>query len=223
MNSFIRRLLDVFYVRPCVVCGRPVRVTDEINLCHRCVEIVPKFGQTVTTADRITVSVLPYDKYIRRAMTRFKFKNKKYYGYTFAELIYRRLMQYDWYKNVDCVVCVPMKGRDRMYNQAAVIAEQVAERIGIPFIENALVKVKDNPPFYRLGRIERLKMIKGAFDIEDLSFVGKRVLLVDDVYTTGATVGECRRILMLNGAEKVFCTTVCYGVLNSNKNNNFCR
>lgn len=213
MREFIRRLMDVFYVRPCIVCGRFVRISDELNLCHECAEIIPRYGQTSKTEGRITVSVLPYEKHIRRAMSKFKFRNKKYYGYTFGEVLYTRIRDAEWYDDIDCITCVPMKGRKRLYNQSAVIAGHVAKSMNIPFAENALVKIKDNPPFYKLGRNERLKLIKGAFDIgDDLSFVGKRVLLIDDIYTTGVTVGECRRVLNMNGAAEVYCATVCYGV-----------
>ena len=71
MSEFIRRVLDVFYVRPCVVCAKPVRVKDNINLCSRCSESVKRYGQTINTDGRITVSVLPHHKFIRRAMNRF--------------------------------------------------------------------------------------------------------------------------------------------------------
>ena len=211
MSEFIRRVLDVLYVRPCVVCAKPVRVKDNINLCSRCSESVKRYGQTINTDGRITVSVLPHHKFIRRAMNRFKFSNKKYYGFTFAKLIHNRLRVCNWYGNIECVVCVPMGRRNRLYNQSAVIARQVAERIGVPFFEDAMVKVKDNPPFYKLSYLERRRAVKGAFDIgNDLSFVGKRVLLIDDIYTTGATSSECRRVLLLNGAAEVYCATVCY-------------
>ena len=219
MNRFVRRLLDILFVRPCVICGKPVKTSDEINLCKCCGDAFQRYGQTITTPGGIAVSVLPYEKYIRRAMFRFKFGNKKYYGYTFGELIYKRIKQFDWCRDIDCVVCVPMKGRNRMYNQAAVIAEQVAGRMNIPFEENVLVKIKDNPPFYKLGKAQRLKLVKGAFDIGDENCIeGKRILLIDDIYTTGATTGECRRVLMMNGAAEVFCATVCYGVSGKFKN-----
>lgn len=218
MSDFVRRVLNVLYVRPCVICGRPVRVADNINLCRRCVNAVDRYGQTIKTSGRITVSVLPHEKFARRAMNRFKFKNKKYYGFTFAKLIHNRLRTCGWYGNIECVLCVPMGKRNRLYNQSAVIASQVAERIGVPFAENALIKVKDNPPFYKLSRAERIRAIKGAFDVgDDLSFVGKRVLLIDDIYTTGTTVGECRRVLLMNGAAEVYCATACYAPYESRK------
>ncbi len=211
MKSLVRRLLDVLYVRPCVVCGRPVRISDEINLCARCADAVPRLGQTNKTADRIIVSALPYENNIRRAMSKFKFRNKKYYGHTFARLLHERLRIEEWYGDIDCVTCVPMKGRIRLYNQSAVVAEQVAELMGVPFAQDALVKVKDNPPFYKLKHSERLRLIKGAFDVGgDTAFVGRSVLLVDDIYTTGVTMSECRRVLLKNGAAAVYCATVCY-------------
>ena len=177
MKNFIRKLLDFLFVRRCIVCGKAMNVSDDICLCNKCRPYIRRFGYIVSTPGSETVSPLPYMGNIRRAMGRFKFNNKKYLGRTFGEMLYRRLAEMPWINDVECIVCVPMKGRDRLYNQSAVIADEVAERLNIPFCENALVKVKDNKPFYRLTYKERLKLIKGAFDVgEDLFFKEKNVL-----------------------------------------------
>ncbi len=211
MSNFTRRFLNVLYVRPCVICGKPVKIIDNINLCRKCKAVATRSGQTVEANGRITVSVLPYTKFTRRAMNRFKFSNKKYYGFTFADIICNHIRNFKWSTNIECVVCVPMGNRNRLYNQSEVIAEQVAERLGVPFLKDAMIKVKDNPPFYKLKYDERRRIIKGTFDIgSDISFAYKNVLLIDDIYTTGTTSSECSRVLLLNGAKKVYCATACY-------------
>lgn len=213
MKNFIRKLLDLFFVRRCIVCGKAMDVSADICLCDKCETDMRRYGYTVTTPGNETVSPLPYTGNIRKAMGRFKFHNKKYLGRTFGELLYRRLVEMPWVDKVDCIVCVPMKGRDRLYNQSAVIAGEVAERLNIPFCGDALIKVKNNKPFYKLTYKDRLKLIKGAFDVgEDLSFKDKNVLLIDDIRTTGITLGECKRVLLKNGASKVYGATVCFGV-----------
>lgn len=213
MKKIVRKFLDFFYVRRCIVCGKGIKVNEDICICDKCRIEIRRFGYNVTTDGSEVVSPLPYTGNIRRAMWRFKFNNKKYLGRTFGELLYRRLKMTPWIDDVDYIVCVPMCGRNRLYNQSAVIAQEVAERLNIPFCENALIKVKNNRPFYRLTYKERLNLVKGAYDVgEDLSFAGKNVLLVDDIRTTGITLDECKRVLVKNGASKVFCTTVCFGV-----------
>ncbi len=211
-------MLDILYVRPCVMCGKPVRVSDEMNLCAGCRRRVPRFGMTVNTPGSLTVAVLPYSGYTRRAMFKFKFRGKKYYGFTFGKLIYNRLREMPWNKNIDCVICVPMMKGKRPYNQSAVIAECVANHLGLPFEGDALVKTKDNPPFYKLKYKERLRLVKGAYDIGGSAcFAGKNVLLIDDIYTTGSTLNECRRVLLMNGAKEVFCAAACYVAGNNYK------
>ena len=213
MKDFVRKLLDLFFVRRCIVCGKGIDVSADICLCHDCEIHIGRYGYNISTPGNETISPLPYMDNIRNAMGRFKFRNKKYLGRTFGELLYRRLSETPWVDDVDCIVCVPMSGRDRLYNQSAVIACEVSERLDIPFCENALIKVRNNKPFYRLKYKERLKLIKGAFDVgEDLSFKGKNVLLIDDIRTTGITLGECKRVLLKNGAVKVYSATVCFGV-----------
>lgn len=214
MKRILRRILDALYTRPCVLCGKPVKASEEINLCKRCTGKSALLGRTFEVSGNVTTCALPYSGHSRNAMIKFKFRNKKYYGFTFAELIYRRLCKYPWMSEIDCVVCVPMRGRKRLYNQAAVIAEGVAARLDVPFSEDALVKVKDNPPFYKLKRKERLGYIKDAFRVKDPDFIsGRTVLLIDDIYTTGTTVGECTRTLLSGGAGKVYSATVCYRLI----------
>ena len=213
MKKFMRRTLDVLFVRFCIICGNSVKAHDKINVCENCMNRISNYGQTIQIADRIVVSRLPYEKHIRKHMFKFKFRNKKYLGYTFAKLLYERLIEYPWISEIQSVTCVPMKGRKRNYNQSAVVAEQVAEMMNVPFKENALIKVKNNPPFYMLTLKQRLKAVKGAYSIgDDKSFVGEKMLLIDDIYTTGATIGECRRVLLRNDADSVYCATVCYPV-----------
>ena len=213
MKDFIRKFLDFLFVRRCIVCGKGMEVYADICLCDKCEKYISRYGYSVSTPGSETVSPLPYTGNIRKAMGRFKFNNKKYLGRTFGELLYRRLAEMPWICDVECIVCVPMRGRDRLYNQSAVIADEVAQRLNIPFYENALIKVKNNKPFYRLTYKERLKLIKGAFDVgEDLFFADKKVLLIDDIRTTGITLSECKRVLLKNGASKVYSATVCFGV-----------
>ena len=213
MEEKLKKLWDNLFVRKCINCGTAIKTTCDINVCDACNRKVSVYGQTINIPDRVVVSALPYDKHIRKHMHKFKFQEKKYLGYTFAKLLYKKIASNSWSSEIQCVTCVPMLGRRRSYNQSAVIAEQIASLLDVPFAENALVKIKNNPPLYTLTYKQKSKVVKGAYDLgEDLSFKGKTVLLVDDIYTTGSTINECRRVLNKNGAGKVYSATACYKV-----------
>ena len=185
MEQNLKKLLDNLFVRRCINCGKAIKTQCDINLCEECTVAVSKYGQTIHIEDRIVVSSLPYENHIRKHMHKFKFREKKYLGYTFAKLLYKKVKSYNWCDDIQCVTSVPMLGRKRSYNQSAVIAQQVASLLDVPFVENALVKIKNNPPLYTLTHKQRAKAVKGAYDLgNDLSLKGKNVLLIDDIYTT---------------------------------------
>jgi ComF family protein len=99
--------------------------------------------------------------------------------------------------------------RERGFNQALLMVKELSKRIGIPYEGRALKKIKDTPVQISLKKRERRKNLTGVFQVADTEALkGKSVVLVDDVYTTGATVNECSRALLRAGAERVAVLTV---------------
>jgi competence protein ComFC len=113
---------------------------------------------------------------------------------------------------VDVMVPVPLhirRLRERGFNQALLLVKELSKRAGIPYQERVLRKIKDTPVQITLKKRERSKNLKGAFQVQDQEAIkGKTVVLVDDVYTTGATVNECSRALLAAGAKQVAVLTV---------------
>jgi ComF family protein len=113
---------------------------------------------------------------------------------------------------VDVMVPVPLhirRLRQRGFNQALLMVRELNKRMGIPYEERALAKIKDTPVQIALKKRERRKNLKGAFQVRDQETIqGKSIVLVDDVYTTGATVNECSRTLLAAGAKQVTVLTV---------------
>ncbi len=111
---------------------------------------------------------------------------------------------------VDLIVPVPMGGsglKERGFNQSALIGMAVSDKIGASLKVDVLLKKKDTLPQVGLSRAERLRNVKGAFGVRG-NLNGERVLLIDDVMTTGATVRECSKVLIKAGAGEVFVATV---------------
>ncbi len=115
--------------------------------------------------------------------------------------------------NFSLVTCVPLhksRLKKRGFNQSSLIAERVAEYLRIPFDENVLKRIRNTKIQSGLVRKERVKNTKGAFEVRILEsevksqMKGKKVLLIDDVWTTGSTMRECIKVMKRNGAKKVW-------------------
>ncbi len=106
---------------------------------------------------------------------------------------------------IDAIVSVPLSAgglRTRGFNQSMLIAKVVSDNTGFPLVLSGLIKKTDTPPQIGLTAKERVSNLKGAFSASE-NISGKRLLVVDDVMTTGATVNECSKTLLRAGAKDV--------------------
>jgi ComF family protein len=143
----------------------------------------------------------------------FKFKYPPYVkelAETLSSLIitHFNLIQKDFAVENYILVPVPLakkKLRSRGFNQSEELAKEISKNINIPLILNCLIKTKETQPQMELSKQEREGNIKGVFEITNAEKIkNKKILLVDDVYTTGATMEECAKILKKSGVQKVF-------------------
>ena len=181
----------------CPVCGRR---TVRCELCIECKQKPPLF--------KMAVSSFVYEGAAAYLIKKFK-NGAGYLKEYFADKICKSLKSFPEY---DCIVCVPMTRRaksKRGYNQGELLAKAVSERVGKPYIKGALEKRKETGEQKDLTRKERSKNLAGCFRvIKGEEIKGKRVLVVDDILTTGATADEMARALLKAGAERVYLATV---------------
>ena len=104
----------------------------------------------------------------------------------------------------DCIVPVPASGRARGYNVPERLARPLAEALGVPLLPHALRRTRHKKRQAGLSLDERMANVAGVFAADPAQVEGKRVLLVDDVITTGATAAACTQALLAAGAESVF-------------------
>jgi len=108
----------------------------------------------------------------------------------------------------------PKRLREREFNQSILLAREISKALKLPLILNNLQRIRWTRPQIELKGKERLMNVKGAFTLRDPKEVkGKSILLIDDVYTTGATVQECSKVLKKAGAEKIYVLTLARVVL----------
>lgn len=143
----------------------------------------------------------------------FKYRGYRVLGKDLASFALTALGREEslWW-DVDFLIPVPLfpkREKQRGFNQAAIVAQELARRKNIGLLEGDLVKVINTSPQTSLEAAERHKNLKGAFEvIPDHRIKGKTVLLIDDVYTTGSTLQECSLTLMKAGALEVRALTI---------------
>lgn len=199
----------------CDICGRPFPDgSGEDHLCAACMTRRPFFVQARAWAcyPREEDSVQP----LRRVVQKFKYGRKVALGKPLGRLMVDGCDKFLKNWQVDLVVPVPLhpkRLRWRGFNQSLLLGRQVSLTYEIPLDAFALCRSTATPPQTQLTEEERRRNVRGAFELaREHSLQGKAVLLIDDVYTSGATVNECSRTLLKGGAKEVFVLTLAHAV-----------
>ncbi len=178
----------------CAACDG--RVRQRSLFCAPCASTIERAGADDGDA-RDHVAAFTYGGAVATAITRLKYEDRADLAPRLAQAMERSVQAFEG--AFDLVVPVPLHPRrlaERGYNQAALLAAPVARRLGVPFRPCALARVRDTPQQVVMDRASRLLNVAGAFAVRERPLVARaRVLLVDDVRTTGATLDGCARAL----------------------------
>ncbi len=207
MMRIFRTVLDIIYPPRCAVCGGLVEYGRNMPLCSRCDKNLSDKTDIFMGQDGL--SVFEYKDDIRAAIHSLKYFGAKELGEVFAHFMYEAVTKSGYDLDFDIILPVPISRerlKERGYNQTELIAKGLSRLMGIP-VGEGLLRIRHTVPQSELTEEERAKNLKNAFGTER-DFHGEKILLIDDIYTTGSTVKECRNALYRAGAERVgFCTT----------------
>jgi ComF family protein len=190
----------------CSQCDRPlpspVALTySPTHRCHHCLVRPPAYEKAWT--------LYPYLPPLQDAICLFKYRGKVSMAKPLGRLMIEGLPAS---LNADLVIPVPLhptRLREREFNQSLLLADQVAAHIHLPLSFTNLVRTAQSEPQSTLSRKERMRNLRRAFAVRHPELVAqKRILLIDDVFTTGTTVNECAKVLRKAGAEAVLVLTV---------------
>lgn len=149
---------------------------------------------------------------LRQVVQKFKYGRKVALGKPLGWLMARGCQEYLMHRRVDLIVPVPLhpkRLRWRGFNQSVLLARQVSRAYDLPMDPFIVVRHKETTPQTQLSEAERRRNVRGAFSLRSgKTLHGKTLLLVDDVYTSGATVNECSRVLKQGGAKEVHVLTL---------------
>lgn len=211
-SSLLTRLLDLLYPPRCVICGCFLPSGDK-QLCEKC-RALPDQSRTIRIENakfRECVAALPYREPYRTSLLHYKFYNCSFYvrvyGPILAAAVISRLSG-----QFDLITYVPLsrrRRRKRGYDQAKLLAEAVGREVGTEVV-CTLEKTKHIPAqSIQPDAKARKKNIQGVYRAKNQGlFEGKRVLLIDDIMTTGSTLSEAAGELRRNGAKAVVCAAL---------------
>ena len=206
-------ILDLIYPPVCGICGE----INKKHLCTKCANKIKKYE--IGRIDKVNskyfnyqIKVLKYENEIRDKIIDYKFNEKSYLYKTFGKIILNNEKVYGFLKNYDIIMCVPIHIRRKMergYNQSELIAKEIANNTGIEFQKNNLIKIRNTKKQSTLTKSQRLENVKNAFAVKEANKIeNKKVVLFDDIYTTGSTVNECSRVLKQAGAKEIAILTL---------------
>ncbi|MCX7770706.1 MAG: ComF family protein [Proteobacteria bacterium] len=191
----------------CNICSSPIQGRElcENLICGECLKNPPSFKKVIAP--------FWYEDIMRELMHEIKFQGKYYYVYKIFELIKEGI--FDFYKSIPMqdiyIIPIPLsKGRkiSRGYNQSFLIAKELSKVIKAPVLNNFLIKIKELQPMMTLNREERFKNIKGAFSVAKKNSVD-RIILVDDIITSTATIREASYVLKKGGCNEIYVFALC--------------
>jgi ComF family protein len=200
----------------CTCCGLPFKSRQgDDHLCAECMDLPKKF--------RIARAALVYEPVLTSIIHRFKYQGKIQLADPLAELLGAAFRHYWGQDTIDMIIPVPLhlkRLRQRGFNQVYLLVRNWTAASGpngsgrnFQIERDVLARKVFTKPQSALGRTARALNIKNAFTLIDSDkIIGKRILMIDDVYTTGATVNECARLLLKHGAEHVDVLTLARAV-----------
>lgn len=201
--SHCERLLKKLEPPLCKKCSKPIDYNSSTYLCQECIGEERHF--------EMSKSPYAYEGLIKKSIYSYKYYNKPYFYKLFGRLLIDYMISTN-YTDFDFITSVPLhssKLRKRGYNQSELLAKHISKKLFIPYID-ALKRTKKTMKQSEQSKIERKKNLKNAFATKKAAdkVIHSSVLLVDDIYTTGATVDECAKVLMNHGASSVYVLTI---------------
>jgi len=236
MKKILKNSIDFLFPKTCLFCGNYISSSEMSKyLCTVCYQkikfieppICEKCGLPVNSGEKycqrctdnkekvyynLIRGITYFEEPIKKCIHMLKYKGKEYLGFFLSDFFINYLQKNNYLLNVDLVTPVPihyLRKFKRGFNQSELIAKLISKKFNIEYDNLNLYRKKLTKPQAKLNREERLLNINEAFAVRDSGyFMGKSVLIVDDVSTTGETINQCAKVLKQSGAKNIFGLTL---------------
>ena len=158
------------------------------------------------------IYLFQYEGIIRKLIIDYKFNEKPYLYKTIVNFWLKDKKTFEKIKTYDTIMPVPIskkRKKERGYNQSSIIAKEISKKTKLDYIGNVLIKNKNIIQQSKLNKEDRIKNVQGVYELKNVQILEKKkILLVDDIFTTGSTVKECSKILKEANPEKIGVFTI---------------
>lgn len=209
--EFVRKLTALFYPERCPYCSSLINATR--IACEKCYDEIRRKHSPIPSGAKgfRCISTFVYDGRVRRMILRMKYHDRTQYIPQIAELLTADVENAYNGEEFDFITAVPMYRKDlrnRGYNQSALLAKELGKRLELPYLET-IEKIKRTKKQHHLKYKERKTNLNGAFKLIDKDAVkGKRILIIDDIITSGFTLGKCCNVLSRAKPQLICCATI---------------
>ncbi|SHH76295.1 comF family protein [Sporobacter termitidis DSM 10068] len=213
MSIFVS-ILDLLFPPKCIFCGKFLKKGSDC-LCPACSETLP-FTKGANVSQKgefydVCVSPLLYEGDVRKSILRFKFKGAVAYADCYGRLLGDCIKE-NLAGKFNLITWVPLsvkRAKDRGYDQAMLLALAAALTLDDVAVETLVKSTHVQAQSSITGKDLRRANVSGVYELKDRELIaGKHILLIDDIVTTGSTLSECARTLLMGGAESVVCATL---------------
>ena len=215
-KNFYDRILDLVYPPVCGICGK----FNQDFLCKKCQKMLE--AEAKFEIDRIDnqeyffenhLYIFKYEGIIRKLILNYKFNEKSFLYKTFVNFLLKNEKFFKILKSYDTIIPVPVSSKrmnERGYNQSELIADDIVKQITeCECITDCLIKNKNIIEQSKLNKEQRQKNIQGVYILKNKEkLINKKILLIDDIYTTGSTANECCKILQEAKPKKIDVFTI---------------
>lgn len=212
---FKREILDLLYPPKCGICGK---ISKEF-LCAKCAILLEKHAvfEIENTCNQgknfdELLYVFQYEGIARQIILKYKFKESSYLYKMFVNFMLKNQKFFENIQKYDTIVPVPISKKrflERGYNQSYLLAKEIAKKVGIKCENKILKKTKNIIEQSKLNKEDREKNIIGVYEIENIHKISdKKVILLDDIITTGSTANECAKMLLIAKPKKIGVLTI---------------
>lgn len=237
MFKYFNYFLNAIYPLKCEVCRQQLPLTAGVRICESCRgKILPigdnfcrKCGKSLQIVTDYCVDCLGNDTLyyesikaagmyygvLRETIHSFKYQRRSCLGTDLGDFMLSSFQQHFSLNSLDKLVPVPLhkkQYRHRQYNQSEILARNLSKAIGIPVAADTLARIRETRPQFTLNKQERAENIRNSFQVKNGAWLpGAKVLVIDDICTTGSTINECARVLKQSGAEEVYGLVLAHG------------
>ena len=218
--NFLKNMLFFIFPRKCEMC----ETISESYICDKCKSKLEKtellylnriddYSKDNTKYFDEHAYIFEYNSIIREKIIEYKFKNKPYLGKMFSDFFVKNEKMCGFFEKYDIIIPVPMtnkKIKERGYNQTEIIAKIISQNItNITMQKNVLIKYKNNKVQSQLNKEQRQQNVQNVYELNNEEIIkNKNILILDDIYTTGATCNECAKTLRKAQPNKIGIITI---------------